>query len=98
MLNVGSTVVEEAREGEEGQVRSRGVKEVSWSVPDGFEVADEPSKLDDTLVGSSVYMRWEKYGWQLGKVTGIITNATLRKKFNYRIIWADGSNQGASKA
>ena len=83
----------EAREGEEGQVRSRGVKEVSWSVPDGFEVADEPSKLDDTLVGSSVYMRWEKYGWQLGRITDIVTNATPRvfKKFNYRIIWADGS-------
>ena len=93
VLKVGSTVVEEAREGEEGQVRSRGVKEVSWSVPDGFEVADEPSKLDDTLVGSSVYMRWEKYGWQLGRITDIVTNATPRvfKKFNYRIIWADGS-------
>ena len=35
-----------------------------------------------SLVGSNVAMRWEKYDWQLGKVTGIITNATLRKKFN----------------
>ena len=63
------------------------MKDVSWSVPDGFEVADEPSKLDDTLVGSSVYMRWEKYGWQLGRITDIVTDATPRvfKKFNYRI-------------
>ena len=69
------------------------MKDVSWSVPDGFEVADEPSKLDDTLVGSSVYMRWEKYGWQLGRITDIVTDATPRvfKKYNYRIIWADGS-------
>ena len=69
------------------------MKDVSWSVPDGFEVADEPSKLDDTLVGSSVYMRWEKYGWQLGRITDIVTDATPRvfKKFNYRITWADGS-------
>ena len=46
-------------------------------------------------------MRWEEYGWQLCRITDIITNATPRvfKKFNYRIIWADGgSNQGASKA
>ena len=38
-------------------------------------------------------MRWEKYGWQFGRITDIVTNATPRvfKKFNYRIIWADGS-------
>ena len=53
-----------------------------------------------SLVGSNVVMRWEKYGWQLGKITGIITNATPRKNSTtaYRIIWADTSNQGASKA
>ena len=73
-----------------------GAKEVSWSVPDGFEVADEPSKLDDTLVGGSVYMRWEKYGWQLGRITDIVIDATLCvfKKFNYRITWADGTARG----
>ena len=72
------------------------MKDVSWSVPDGFEVADEPSKLDDTLVGSSVYMRWEKYGWQLGRITDIVIDATLCvfKKFNYRITWADGTARG----
>ena len=38
-------------------------------------------------------MRWEKYGWQLGRITDIVTDATPRvfKKYNYRIIWADGS-------
>ena len=38
-------------------------------------------------------MRWEKYGWQLGRITDIVTDATPRvfKKFNYRITWADGS-------
>ena len=58
---------------------------------------EEPSKLDDTLVGSSVYMRWEKYGWQLSRITNMFTNSSptprprVFKKFNYRIIWADGS-------
>ena len=38
-------------------------------------------------------MRWEKYGWQLGKITDLITNANPRlyKKFNFRVAWADGS-------
>ena len=64
-----------------------------WSVPDGFTVAPEPSILDVSLVDSAVYMRWETYGWQMGKITGMVTSATPRlvKKFNYRIVWADGS-------
>ena len=38
-------------------------------------------------------MRWETYGWQMGKITGMVTSGTPRliKKFNYRIVWADGS-------
>ena len=49
--------------------------------------------LNGSLVDCIVYMRWELYGWQMGKVTGLVTNATPRlvKKFNYRIVWADGS-------
>ena len=91
---------EEGAGGEEGQTedgaegtRRQGVKEVTWAVPDGFHVASEPSELNASLVGSHVYMRWEKYGWQLGKITDIITQATPRlfKKFNFRIIWTDGS-------
>ena len=37
-------------------------------------------------------MRWETYGWQMGKITGMVTSGTPRliKKF-YRIVWADGS-------
>ena len=49
-------------------------------------------------------MRWEKYGWQLSRITNMFTNSSptprprVFKKFNYRIIWADGgSNQGVSK-
>ena len=44
------------------------------------------------------WLRWEKYGWQLGKITDIITRATPRlfKKFNFRIIWTDGSKGPAS--
>ena len=52
----------------------------------GFKVGDEPSALDESLVGSDVYMRWEKYGWQIGKITDIITKSTPRLfvHFNYR--------------
>ena len=83
----------EGEDGEEGAALSRGIREVRWSVPDGFTVAPEPSILDVSLVDSAVYMRWETYGWQMGKITGMVTSATPRlvKKFNYRIVWADGS-------
>jgi hypothetical protein len=46
-------------------------------------------------------MRWEKpYGWQLGKITGEIDASTPRlvKKFNYRIVWSDGSKGPAKLA
>ena len=38
-------------------------------------------------------MRWEKFGWQLGRISDIVTSVTPRlfKKFNYRIVWSDGS-------
>ena len=44
-------------------------------------------------------MRWEKYGWQLGRITDIVTDATpdVFKKFNYSITWADGS-KGPAKS
>ena len=40
-----------------------------------------------------IFMRWEKYGWQVGKITDVITNKTrqLFNKFNYRVVWADKS-------
>ena len=79
-------------EGEEDDCERR-IREVKWSVPDGFQVANEPEALDKSLVGKQIYMRWETYGWQLGKITGIVTKDTPRliKKFNYRCVWADGS-------
>ena len=90
VLEVGSTVVDSMF----GEGMARGTvplekgDRVNVQIDCGSH--EEPSKLDDTLVGSSVYMRWEKYGWQLGRITDIVTNATPRV-FNYRIIWADGS-------
>ena len=64
-----------------------------------FTVADEPI-LDERLVGKSVYMRWEKYGWQLGRIYEQITPATPRlfAKFNYRIVWSDGARGPAKLA
>ena len=39
-----------------------------------------------------IIMRWEKYGWQLGKINDIITRSTPRlfKQYNFRLVWADG--------
>lgn len=72
--------------------------EVKWSVPDGFKVANEPEKLDGSLVGEYIYLRWERYRWQLGKITDQITSSTpcLFAKFNFRVSWADGT-KGPSK-
>ena len=40
-----------------------------------------------------VYTRWETYGCQLGKITGVVTEATPRlfKKSIFRFVWADKS-------
>ena len=45
-------------------------------------------------------MRWEKYGWQLGRIYEQITRATPRlfAKFNYRIVWSDGARGPAKLA
>ena len=74
--------------------------EVKWSVPPGFELAPEPSTLDKSLIGKHVYMRWQTYGWQLGKITDVITRSTPRlvKKFNFRVVWSDGSKGPANLA
>ena len=32
---------------------------VAWSMPDGFTLGAEPSKLDTSLVGKHIYMRWK---------------------------------------
>ena len=67
-------------------------------MPDGFKVADEPKELNKDIIESKIYMRWEKYGWQLGKITDTISSDTPRlfKKFNFRILWADG-HKGPAK-
>ena len=43
--------------------------------------------------GGFNFMRWEKYGWQVWKITAAITSSTpqLFKKYNYRVVWADNS-------
>ena len=88
---------QEREEGEEGGGVNGG-REVKWSVPDGFKVAAEPETLDVSLIGSTVYMRWETYGWQLGRITDVITATTPRlfKKFNFRLVWSDTSRGPAS--
>ena len=73
---------EQEAEGQEGaDGHQAGVREVEWSVPDGFTLGDEPDtsmySTCTNLVGEYVYMRWEKYGWQLGKIADMITVPTL---------------------
>ena len=82
---------EESEESEEEGEGSDKPDPVAWSMPDGFTLGAEPSKLDASIVGKHIYMRWKDYGWQLGKVYEQITSANPRllKKYNYRVVWAD---------
>lgn len=76
-----------AEEGEPEEI----VEPVSWSVPNGFRVADKPSAIDERCVNMHVFMKWEGFGWQLGKISEVLTSATPRlvKKYNVRVVWAD---------
>ena len=67
-------------------------REVKWSLPEGLLVAEKPAKLDDSLVGKIIFMRWGDHGWLVGKISEKFTTATPRlfSKFNYRIKWFDG--------
>ena len=79
---------EEAEEAEEVAAR----REVKWYLPEGLVVSPKPTKLDDKLVGSLIFMRWDApHGWLVGKVTEMFTPATPRlfAKFNYRVKWID---------
>ena len=80
----------EAEEAEEVATR----REVKWHLPEGpLVVSPKPTKLDDKLVGSLIFMRWDApHGWLVGKVTEMFTPATPRlfAKFNYRVKWIDG--------
>ena len=52
-----------------------------------------PSSTDASLVGQLIYLRWEKYGWQLGKISKMLDAKTaprLIKKYNYHVSWDDG--------
>ena len=82
---------EEAGEEEAEEVAAR--REVKWYLPEGLVVSPKPTKLDDKLVGSLIFMRWDApHGWLVGKVTEMFTPATPRlfAKFNYRVKWIDG--------
>ena len=81
--------------GRGGCVDARG--EVGATSP-GLKVLPKPAKLDASLVGKLVYLRWESpAGWVLGTVKDEeITRATpcLFKKFNYRVAWIVDKSKG----
>ena len=49
---------EESEESEEEGEGSDKPDPVAWSMPDGFTLGAEPSKLDASLEGKHIYMRW----------------------------------------
>ena len=69
-------------------------REVKWGlVPEGLQLAPKPAKLDGSLIGMFIYLRWATpHGWLLGKIEKKFDQSTPRlfKKFNYRIKWFDG--------
>ena len=103
LLRRGCRITEDTRssddsdtdEGEDGEGSDK-PDPVAWSMPDGFTLGAEPSKLDASLVGKYIYMRWKDYGWQLGKVYEQITNANPRlfKKSALFFLFAAGAHHG----
>ena len=89
----------EGEEGEEGGGPGK-VTAVKWYVLEGFKVVDEPANLDKSLIGKTVFMNWETYGWQLGKITDVVDRSTPRlfAKYNFRVVWADRSKGPAKLA
>ena len=94
------------REGSEGAERSRGdlgrcgqrgvLASARGLHSRSAKIAREPAVLDGSLVDSADYMRWELFGWQMGKTTGLVTNATPRLSSRQEVqlphrVWADGS-------
>lgn len=75
------------------EIADEDIAEVEWYIPDGFVVSPKPTAINDELVGAFIFMKWEQFGWQLGKVTALITSATPRlvRKYNVRVSWSDGS-------
>lgn len=75
-----------------GEEDDEDIDAVSWGLPRGFEIMNKPGQIDEACVGCFVFLNWEKFGWQLGKITELITLATPRlfQQFNVRVSWADG--------
>jgi len=77
------------------------IREVKWSdLPEGLKVLPKPPKLDESLVGKLVFIRWESpWGWSLGTIIEKLTKEAtpkLIKKFNYRVKYTDGAKGPAN--
>jgi len=84
---------EEGREEGEDAEEDPARREIKWSLPQGMTVAEKPAKLDESLLGVLILMRWAApHGWVVGKITTQITASTPRlfKNFNFRCTWSDG--------
>ena len=92
---------EEGEEGEEEEEDSAGVCEVKCSQSQrASRLQRSQTHLTRLSFLAVPYIRWETYGWQLSKITDVITDATphLFKKINFRLVWADKSKQGAGQS
>ena len=86
---------DEDEEGDTEPEEDESFSEAPWHVPQGFSVA--PQKPDEitaeTVLHKLVFMKWAKFGWQLGRVSamiGIDTPRLLKAGFNTRVDWVDG--------
>ena len=69
------------------------VTAIKWKLPNRFQISPRPTAIDKACIGRFVYRNWQSSGWQLGKVTDLITKDTPRlfKKYNVRVAWADAT-------
>ena len=57
-----------------------------WSV-----ISTPPAKLDATLDNSFIVLRWEVFGWALGKIVRFYSRKPKNNEYNYEVRWIIGS-------
>ena len=71
------------------------VEQEPFSLPDGFQVAHKPAKVDESCQGRFVFLNWQLYGWQFGQVIEVLQSSVnprlVKQGFNTRVQWADKS-------
>lgn len=58
------------------------VDPVSWHVPEGFTLAPQPECVNSSCIGKFVFMKWEGFGWQLGKISLLTSSGVTPRAFS----------------